>query len=102
MKRIPARPRFAKLSSFTLVELLVVIAIIAILAAPKAWAAIRNKTQVNPSSLLATADLRMRYGAEYLGLVGEAPAPSSIATGPSVLASKRSHPLVERRSGLRM
>ena len=46
------------------------IIIIAILAAPKAWAAIRNKTQVNPSSLLATADLRMRYGAEYLGLVG--------------------------------
>ena len=43
--------------------------IIAILAIPKAWAAIRNKLPIAPGSQLATTTLKARYAAEYLGLV---------------------------------
>lgn len=44
--------------------------IIAILAVPKAWAAIRGKIPESPGSQLATPQLKARYAAEYLGLVG--------------------------------
>ena len=43
--------------------------IIAILAIPKAWAAIRSKLPTPPGSQLATTVLKARYAAEYLGLV---------------------------------
>jgi hypothetical protein len=43
--------------------------IIAILAIPKAWAAMRNKLPATPGSQLATGELKARYAAEYLGLV---------------------------------
>jgi Zn-dependent protease len=43
--------------------------IVALLAIPKAWAAIRNKLPVPAESQLATNGLKVRYAAEYLGLV---------------------------------
>ncbi len=43
--------------------------VVAILAVPRAWAAFRNKLPVPPESLLATRTLKVRYAAEYLGLV---------------------------------
>jgi Zn-dependent protease len=42
--------------------------IVAILAVPRAWAAFRGRLAV-PESQLATRSLKIRYAAEYLGLV---------------------------------
>jgi Zn-dependent protease len=43
--------------------------VVAILAVPRAWAAIRGKLPVQPESVLATPRLKVRYAAEYLGLI---------------------------------
>lgn len=43
--------------------------IVAILALPKAWAAMRGTVRVQPGSQLADNGLKARYAAEYLGLV---------------------------------
>jgi Zn-dependent protease len=43
--------------------------VVAILAVPRAWAAIRGKLPVQPESVLATPRLKIRYAAEYLGLI---------------------------------
>jgi Zn-dependent protease len=43
--------------------------IVAVLAVPKAWAAIRGKVPAQPESQLAGNGLKARYAAEYLGLV---------------------------------
>jgi Zn-dependent protease len=43
--------------------------VVAILAVPRAWAAIRGKLPVQPESVLATPGLKVRYAAEYLGLI---------------------------------
>jgi Zn-dependent protease len=43
--------------------------IVAILAVPKAWAALRGTLPAAAESQLATSALRIRYAAEYLGLV---------------------------------
>lgn len=43
--------------------------VVAILAIPRAWAAIRGRLPVPPGSQLATRTLKMRYAAEYLGLI---------------------------------
>ncbi len=43
--------------------------IVAILAVPRAWAAIRGTLPVVPGSQLATRTLKFRYAAEYLGLI---------------------------------
>jgi Zn-dependent protease len=44
--------------------------IVALLAIPKAWAAIRSKLPATAELQLATNGLKIRYAAEYLGLVG--------------------------------
>ncbi|HEX3397103.1 MAG TPA: site-2 protease family protein [Steroidobacteraceae bacterium] len=43
--------------------------VVAILAIPRAWAAIRGKLPPPADSQLATRTLKIRYAAEYLGLV---------------------------------
>ena len=43
--------------------------IVTILALPKAWAALRGKVPVLPESELASNSLKVRFAAEYLGLV---------------------------------
>lgn len=43
--------------------------IVAILAIPRAWAAIRGKLPASAGSQLATRALKFRYASEYLGLV---------------------------------
>jgi len=43
--------------------------IVAILAVPRAWAALRGKVPVPAGSQLAGNALKARYAAEYLGLV---------------------------------
>jgi Zn-dependent protease len=43
--------------------------IVTILALPKAWAALRGKVPVRPESELASNSLKVRFAAEYLGLV---------------------------------
>jgi Zn-dependent protease len=43
--------------------------IVAILAVPKAWAAIRGKVPAQAETQLAGNGLKARYAAEYLGLV---------------------------------
>jgi Zn-dependent protease len=43
--------------------------IVAILAIPRAWAAMRGTLPVPPDSQLATRALKFRYAAEYLGLI---------------------------------
>jgi Zn-dependent protease len=43
--------------------------VVAILAVPRAWAAFRGKLPAPPESQLATRSLKLRYAAEYLGLV---------------------------------
>jgi len=42
---------------------------VAILAVPRAWAALRGKLPATPESQLSTRTLKIRYAAEYLGLV---------------------------------
>ncbi len=43
--------------------------IVALLAIPKAWAALRGKMPVLPEAMLPSNQLKMQYAAEYLGLV---------------------------------
>ena len=43
--------------------------IVTILALPKAWAALRGKVPVRPEPELASNGLKVRFAAEYLGLV---------------------------------
>jgi Zn-dependent protease len=43
--------------------------IVTILALPKAWSAMRGKVPVRPESELASNSLKVRFAAEYLGLV---------------------------------
>jgi Zn-dependent protease len=43
--------------------------VVAILAIPRAWAAIRGTLPAAPGSQLATRTLKFRYAAEYLGLI---------------------------------
>jgi len=43
--------------------------VVAILAVPRAWAALRGKLPATPESQLSTRTLKVRYAAEYLGLV---------------------------------
>jgi Zn-dependent protease len=44
--------------------------IVTILALPKAWSALRGKVPVRPESELPSNSLKVRFAAEYLGLVG--------------------------------
>jgi Zn-dependent protease len=44
--------------------------IIALLAIPRVWAALRGTLPVSPNTHLPTQALKLRYAAEYLGLVG--------------------------------
>jgi Zn-dependent protease len=43
--------------------------IVALLAVPKAWAALRGKLPVLPEAMLPSNQLKLQYAAEYLGLV---------------------------------
>jgi Zn-dependent protease len=43
--------------------------VVAILAIPRAWAALRGRLPADPGSQLATRALKVRYAAEYLGLI---------------------------------
>ena len=43
--------------------------IVTILAVPRAWAALRGKVSINPDDELPSNGLKVRFAAEYLGLV---------------------------------